>query len=599
MQNTLDVKSLSVGFEGRSTLVQAVDDLNLQINPGETLAVLGESGCGKSLSSLALIRLLPLQGVYGLQSAVELGGKDLLSISEKQMRQVRGKRMAMIFQEPMTSLNPVLTIGQQVVEAIGTHLQLSKKAKQTQAIALLKEVELPDVHKRFYQYPHQLSGGQKQRVGIAMALASKPDYLIADEPTTALDVTIQAQILKLLKKVQHKHQMGMLFITHDLAVVKAVADRVCVMYAGQVVEMASVEAFFENPLHPYSNELLQALPSFEKRKQKLHTIPGNVPSLEAMPKGCRFHPRCPYVFSPCSSKAPLLQTSPRTIRCHLYPETASLPQKQQQTAEWEATTTQPTPLLSVENLTVSFVSGNRLLRNQQIFKAVDGISFSLAKGKTLALVGESGCGKSTTARAIIRLIKPSSGYIYYQNQSVSQMKGKALRAYRKKVQIVFQDPFSSMNPRMTVREILAEGMQALGMSARVIQKRTMQVIEQVNLPSTSLSRYPHQFSGGQRQRICIARAIATEPELLICDEPTSALDISVQAQILNLLKTLQLELGLAYLFITHNMGVVAYMSDDVLVMQNGQAVERGSVADIFSQPQTRYTQQLLESVLKI
>lgn len=598
MKKTAEIKRLSVAFQSKENTLVAVDDVSFELHPGETMALLGESGCGKSLTSLALMRLLPLHSVYGKVSEINYAGHDLLNLPEHMMRAFRGKRLAMIFQEPMTALNPVLTIGQQLSEALEQHQNLSKQEKNQKLIALLNEVEMPDSEKRLQQYPHQLSGGQKQRVVIAMALASNPDILIADEPTTALDVTIQAQILSLLKRLQQRHQMSLLLITHDLTVVKATADRVCVMYAGQLVETASVEDFFEQPLHPYSQELLISIPSMAKRGQKLHSIKGNVPGLNAMPSGCRFHPRCAHKFEPCASIEPRLQSqNGRMVRCHLYPEHDAPPAILLEDKMWSAGSESKENILEVNDLAVYFTSGHFLSRNKQTFKAVDGLSFTLKKGKTLALVGESGCGKTTTARAIMRLLSATSGDIYFKDQEVISLKGRSLRAYRKKVQIIFQDPYSSMNPRMTVDEILAEGMIAQGLSTKEIKRRQLELLEQVNLSKRSLSRYPHQFSGGQRQRICIARALATEPELLICDEPTSALDISVQAQILNLLKDLQIEYGLSYLFITHNMAVVSYIADHVLVMKTGKAVEQGQTEDIFTHPQHPYTRRLLESVL--
>ena len=465
----------------------------------------------------------------------------------------------------------------------------------------MNEVEMPQPEIKIHQYPHQLSGGQKQRIVIAMALACKPDILIADEPTTALDVTIQAQILALLKKLQKNHQMSLLLITHDLGVVRAMADRVCVMYAGQVVEHSLVDEFFSHLGHPYVQQLLASLPTRSNRAEKLSVITGNVPTLDELPSGCRFHPRCIYAFDRCKQEEPLLQiNNARLIRCHLYPEIRELPSLQKNKIAWAPLQKQDEIILSVNDLSVHFVQRKGLFGSEKtIFKAVDGLSFSLKKGKTLALVGESGCGKTTASRALLRLILATGGEISFKNQDVLSLKGRGLKKYRKQIQIIFQDPFSSMNPRMTVGEIIAEGMKAQGMKSSFILRRQKELIAQVNLPSNSLTRYPHQFSGGQRQRICIARALATEPEILICDEPTSALDISVQAQILNLLKELQQETGITYLFITHNMGVVSYIADEVLVMNQGKAVEFGTCEDIFAKAKHPYTQKLLEAVLDI
>ncbi|HDO7867339.1 TPA: dipeptide ABC transporter ATP-binding protein [Legionella pneumophila] len=601
MQNTAKINQLSVAFKSLDKTVLALDKLSFSLNPGETLVLLGESGCGKSLTSLAMMRLLPRAGVYGIDSQINIHGEDILNLPEKMMRELRGRRLAMIFQEPMTALNPVLTIGEQIAEVLKRHRSLTKEQIKERVILLLNEVEMPQPQMRIYQYPHQLSGGQKQRVVIAMALACEPDILIADEPTTALDVTIQAQILALLKKIQKKHQMSLLLITHDLGVAKTMADRICVMYAGQVVEQVSVKDFFSKVRHPYVQQLLTSLPSFAKRNEKLSIIAGTVPSLESMPSGCRFHTRCIYAFERCHHEEPQLQeVEQRMLRCHLYPDIKELPLLDKNKISWVPSVEKEEIVFTVDDLSVHFIHKKGFLsRKKTIFKAVDGLSFTLSRGKTLALVGESGCGKTTASRALLRLLPAVGGKIRYKDSDVLSMTGSALRRYRKKVQIIFQDPFSSMNPRMTVGEIIAEGMHAQGMKPSYIRKQQKFLIEQVNLPITSLHRYPHQFSGGQRQRICIARALATEPDILICDEPTSALDVSVQAQILNLLKELQQQRGISYLFITHNMGVVSYIADDVLVMKDGLAVEYGACEKVLRQPEHPYTRQLLNAVLDI
>lgn len=595
MTKVAQIKQLKVAFHVPEQTLVAVDNVSFDLMPGKTLALLGESGCGKSITSLAIMRLLPLNGVYGQHSAIDLAGHDVLDLPESMMRCLRGRQLAMVFQEPMTALNPVLSIGEQLAEAIQEHQHLPRSQVQSRMLDLLKEVEISQPELRLKQYPHQLSGGQKQRIVIAMALASNPEILIADEPTTALDVTIQAQILALLKKLQSQYQMSILLITHDLSVVKAMADKVCVMYAGQIVESTSAESFFKQPLHPYAQQLFLSLPTFNKRGQMLQTIPGSVPTLDAMPQGCRFHPRCAHCFEPCPTIQPQLQilSNERVVGCHLYPEHSKPPALSIDKQNWKTNNIKDEILLSVEELTVDFGTRRHPIR------AVDGLSFVLQKGKTLALVGESGCGKTTASRALMLLYPITKGSVVYQGRDVASLRGKGLRDFRKKVQIIFQDPYSSMNPRMTVAEILAEGMHAQRMSSNKIQLRQKELLEQVNLPQTALQRYPHQFSGGQRQRICIARALATEPELLICDEPTSALDMSVQAQILNLLKSLQQEFGLSYLFITHNMGVVSYIADDVLVMRSGKVVESGRSEEVLMWPQELYTRQLLSSVLVI
>ncbi len=601
MNSLAEIKSLSIAFEKGRDSLKAVRGVDFRLKSGETLALLGESGCGKSITSLGMMRLLPPEAAFGKLSEVRLKNEDLLALPEWLMQTVRGKRIAMIFQEPMTALNPVLSIGQQLGECLKHH-HLSRKAVQSRMIELLTEVEMPEPELRLNQYPHQLSGGQKQRVVIAMALASEPEILIADEPTTALDVTIQAQILKLLKKIQQSHQTSLLLITHDLAVVKAMADRVCVMYAGQIVEQADAGDFFSEVKHPYVQQLLASLPCSESREKKLSVIAGTVPSLDAIPSGCSFHPRCPYAFERCRTQEPAIQNQgTREVRCHLYPEHQHLPALNvAELGRWEAKPLSSELLLSVQHLKVYFEQrhGALGLKKEQI-KAVDDLSFDIKKGRTLAMVGESGCGKTTASRAIMQLIPMTEGEIVFQGQLLTGLSSKGMKSFRQQVQLIFQDPFSSMNPRMTVAEILAEGMRAQRFSRKRIEQRTKELLEQVHLPTNSLSRYPHQFSGGQRQRIAIARALAGSPELLICDEPTSALDISVQAQILNLLKELQQEQGLSYLFITHNMSVVSYMADEVLVMQGGKAVEYGSVEQVLYHPKEVYTKQLLSAVLTV
>lgn len=598
MPASAEIKQLSLYVSNHRQHLQAVDSLELSLVPAQTLALLGESGCGKSLTALALMRLLPVNALYGASSEVVVDGEDILQLPENWMRQLRGRKLAMVFQEPMTALNPVLTIGQQLSEVLLRQGSMSRPALQEQMIRLLQEVEMPNPELRLAMYPHQLSGGQKQRVVIAMALAAKPEILIADEPTTALDVTIQAQILSLLKRLQAQYQMAMLLITHDLSVVRAVADTVCVMYAGQVVEQASVSDFFTEVKHPYSQQLKAALPSFDKRREQLAVIKGSVPNLDAMPSGCRFHPRCAHRFEGCDRFEPELQRlNGREVRCHLYPAHQGLPDLAEQKHYWATPAESQDRVLEVTDLSVYFYHRKPARPwSYEVVKAVDQLSFQLQRGKTLALVGESGCGKTTASRALLRLLPTTSGQIFFEGQSVLALSGKALRDYRKKVQIILQDPFSSMNPRMTVAEIIAEGMMAQGLKSAVIEKKLLTLVDQVNLPKGSLSRYPHQFSGGQRQRICIARALATEPEIIICDEPTSALDISVQAQILNLLKSLQQERGLTYLFITHNMAVVAYLADEVLVMKDGRMVEKGQCEQIMQTPQAPYTQQLLSAI---
>jgi peptide/nickel transport system ATP-binding protein len=617
---TLEITGLEVALDADAGLVKAIDGLTLAITRGETFALVGESGCGKSMTALALMRLLPENGrVVG--GSVALEGQDLLALPEAGMRAVRGGRIGMIFQEPGTSLNPVMKVGAQIVEAIETHTDLRGAAAQDKAVEWLGRVGIPEPAQRIDEYPFRLSGGQKQRVMIAMTLASEPDFLIADEPTTALDVTIQAQILELLKDLQREQGMGLLLITHDLAVVSDMADRVALMYAGQIIEVAEAADFFASPKHPYARLLLQALPDAARRGGSLAAIRGSVPPLWLRFEGCRFEPRCDRAFGPCPTTVPALAPldATRSVRCLLYTDRAAPTDRAPETGPGRDTSLPAAiaavapapgavgvvpvaPLLQVENLAVRFPIRRGLLqRTTGVFSAVDGISFDVAAGKTLALVGESGCGKTTTGKAIVQLLRGAAiieGSARLAGQDLFSLEGEPLRAARREIQIIFQDPFASLNPRMRVLAILEEGLQALRpeMDATARRARIDELVEQVGLRRDSLDRYPHEFSGGQRQRIAIARALAVQPRLIVCDEPTSALDVSVQAQILNLLGQLQRDLGLSLLFITHNIGVVEYLADDIVVMQRGRVEEQGATTEVLAHPQSSYTRTLLDAV---
>jgi peptide/nickel transport system ATP-binding protein len=598
----IDVQNLAVAIHTEQGVVHAIDRLTLQIRQGEVYGLLGESGCGKSMTALSIMQLLPPNAQIAADSHVWLRQRDLLDLAEIQMRRIRGRDIGMIFQEPMSALNPVLTVAQQLREVLQTH-HLAHADHSKQMIDLLTQVGLPDARQWLSAYPHQLSGGMKQRVMIAMALAGQPELLIADEPTTALDVTIQAQILALLQRLQRERHMAMLLITHDLNVVRKMANRVGVMYAGHLVEQATATDFFTKPLHPYSQQLFASLPDMAKRAEVLSAIPGNVPSLTQTFVGCRFAPRCPCVMPVCHEKAPPWYTPHKQhrVRCYLYADS------QQQitvptTAEQNLVTEKQSvaqPILQVEQLRVYFpVRKGLFKRTVGYVKAVDGVDLTLHRGETLALVGESGSGKTTMGRSILQLVKPTAGHIWYNGQFLQQLGGQQLRRLRREIQIVMQDPFSSMNPRLLVEQIIEEGMLAHGLyrDKHKRRRRLRELLEQVGLPANSLQRYPHEFSGGQRQRIAIARALAVEPSLIICDEPTSALDVSVQAQILNLLTQLQQTLGLSYLFITHNLRVVGYLADRVAVMQAGRLVEVGATDQVLNQPQHAYTQELIAAI---
>lgn len=520
------VENLSVQFGN----TRVVDQISFEIEAGETFALVGESGSGKSMTALAALNLLP-HNANMKSHAMRLQNIELMQLAEKDWCKIRGRRIAIIFQDPIASLNPVMTIGKQIAEVLKLHFQLSKNEIKQRVIELLQQVELPNAAGRLNDYPHQLSGGQRQRVMIAIALAGKPDLLIADEPTTALDVTIQAQILQLLKNIQAQTGMALWLISHDLALVASMAKRVAVMQNGKIVETGQAQNLFQNPQHPYTQKLVAALPSLQSCENKELTI-----------------------------KPALLRV--QNFYCH-YP-----------------------------------IRKGIFKRVVDYVRAVDGVSFSLEKGKTLALVGESGCGKTTLGKALLHLISSNGGEVFLDGVALHELKGEALRKQRAAMQIVYQDPFSSMNPRLLVGEIIAEGLRALKpeMPTSERETRVKNLLKRVELPEAAMYRYPHEFSGGQRQRICIARALAVEPKVIICDEPTSALDVSVQAQIIELLKTLQREQNMSYLFITHDLGVVAEIADEVAVMFKGKIVEHGAVKQVLLSPQHSYTQKLLAAV---
>ena len=619
-----------------------VDGISFDIAAGETFALLGESGCGKSMTALSLMRLLP-DGVVHEAGAVWLDGAALQQLPEREMRAVRGGTMAMIFQEPGLSLNPVMTVGQQIAEVLALHgypqstpppLTPSNPPFQGGAqlpplirggvgrgsigqrcIALLEQVGIPDAPRRVHEYPFQFSGGMKQRVMIAMALAGNPKLLIADEPTTALDVTIQAQVLQLLRDTQRENGMAVLLITHDLGVVAENAHRVAVMYAGEIVEQASRAELFAKPLHPYTQKLFAALPDAARRGLALTAIPGSVPPLGSITQGCRFAPRCDKAWALCHEQTPEWTKigEGQGVRCHLYSEPVAGSSLLVAKGENQATKSgqegvgyplpaTSNPLLQVSDLQVHFpIRKGILQRVVGSVKAVDGVSLEIKQGRTLALVGESGCGKTTLGKALLQLIRPTAGSVRFAGSELIGLAAGELRSQRAAMQMVFQDPYASLNPKLRVAEILEEGMSALNMggSSLARQAHIDGLLDKCGLARAAKWRYPHEFSGGQRQRIAIARALAVSPKLLICDEPTSALDVSVQAQILNLLKSLQAELGLSYLFITHNLAVVEYLAHEVCVMYRGKVVERGTAEQVLRAPQHDYTKTLLAAVPRI
>ncbi|WP_396588939.1 ABC transporter ATP-binding protein [Bermanella sp. R86510] len=524
-QNTvLSVRDLEVKA-GQTELVKKI---SFEIQKGEMFALVGESGSGKSLTSLSIMRLLP-EALNITNGVIKFKNTNLFSLTETQMNQVRGSKVAMIFQEPQTSLNPVQTIGKQLQEVLDLHQKLNRKATEERLVEMLEEVGIPEPRARLKWYPHQLSGGQKQRVMIAMALACKPELLIADEPTTALDVTIQRQILELLDKLRRERDLSILLITHDMGVVNEMADRIAVMKQGEIVEHADCKNFFSNPQHDYSKRLINSLPKTDK-------------------------------FFKVDSKEALLK---------------------------------------VDNLRIWFPKKKGILqRTIGHTKAVDGVTFSIGRAETLAIVGESGSGKTTTGKAIIRLNPVYSGNIEFKGETINGLSHKEFLPYRRKVQIIFQDPFSSMNPRMSIREIIEEGMMSLKVESdgQKREDKMRALLERVGLSAEHLDRYPHEFSGGQRQRIAIARALAVDPELIICDEPTSALDVSIRGQVLELLRELQEETGVSYLFITHDLSIIPHLAHRVAVMKEGEIVEQGTAKQIMTEPSHEYTKALLEAV---
>lgn len=595
MTAVVEVQNLQTYFHTDRGVVKAVDDVSFQIEPGHTLGVVGESGSGKSVTSLTIMRLLAdTAEIKG--GSVSFLGQDLVGRSEQEMRKLRGSDISMIFQEPMSSLNPVHKVGHQVMEAIIHHQGLSKSDARARTVQLFDEVGLPNPSQRIDYYPHQMSGGQKQRVMIAMALSCNPQLLIADEPTTALDVTIQKQILDLIRDLRDERQMAVLFITHDLGVIAEIADEVVVMYRGKVVEQGEVLTIYENPQHPYTKGLLACRPRLDTPYKRLPTVTDFMDTIE--------HPNGEIETKEKTITEERMDYFKNHGRGQLLHPVSALEARGYSvditTYERDSTCVpeDTKPLLSVRDLKVHFpVRKGLLMRTVGQVKAVDGVNFDVYRGQTLGLVGESGCGKTTCGRAILKLVKPTDGQVTFDGLNVREHFGADLTRLRSRMQIIFQDPYGSMNPRMIIQSALIEPMRlhGLGDSKQDRIERAASLLEEVGMLPEHLGRYPHEFSGGQRQRICIARALAVEPEFIVCDESVSALDVSVQAQVLNLLNDLQERRGLTYIFISHDLSVVKFMADMMAVMKDGKFVEFGPSEAIYRDPQEDYTRKLIEA----
>ena len=603
----LEVEDLRTHFFTDEGVVKAVDGVSFHIDEGETLGLVGESGCGKSVSALSLMRLVPDPPGRIVAGSVKFEGRDILALSETEMRYVRGGRMAMVFQEPMTSLTPVLTIERQITEALELHKAMTRRAATTRAVELLEMVGIPAPEDRLHNYPHQLSGGQLQRVMIAIALSCDPRLLIADEATTALDVTIQEQILDLMKSLTSQLGTALLIITHNLGVVARYADRVNVMYAGKMVETGPAEELYGSPKHPYTVGLLDSVPRLDEPVgTRLVPIEGEIPDLTELPSGCAFRPRCRWAIDRCVNEEPPLQEI-ATLRRSACWESERVNRsgrgvitKINPAAEETGSATGDRPLLEVTDLAVHFPVTRGFIFERRVgsIKAVDGISFTIKPRDTFGLVGESGSGKTTTGRAIIQLTRPTSGRVSFEGTELTELGGTRLRSVRRKIGMVFQDSYGALNPRMPAGKIVGEPIRAhrLHSSGREYDRMVADLFEAVGLNRSMVSRYPHEFSGGQRQRIGVARALASRPSFIICDEPVSALDVSIQAQIINLLEDLQTEYGVAYLFIAHDLSVVRHISDRVAVMYLGKIVEIADSSELYANPRHPYTIALMSAV---
>jgi peptide/nickel transport system ATP-binding protein len=598
----LSVENLRVHFVTTSLTVAAVTGVSFHINKGEIVAIVGESGSGKSVTALSIMRLLTRQTGRIPKGHIYFRNRDLLTLSEDEMRAIRGREISMIFQEPMTSLNPVLTIGQQIGEPLQIHLGMTARQARARARELLRMVGIANADQRLDQYPHQFSGGMRQRVMIAIGLACSPKLIIADEPTTALDVTIQAQILELMKDLSQKLDIALLIITHNLGVVARYADRVAVMYAGRIIEEGAARPIFHSPRHPYTLGLLRSVPRLDRpRSAMLETIEGLPPDPARPPPGCRFAPRCSFRLAECERMEPPLCSTREggVVACIRADDIfADLQPRSSVAAEAAAPRTTPVaPLLSVRGLTKHFPVKAGITGARGIVRAVENVSFDVIPGETLGLVGESGCGKTTVGRMILRLEKATAGEITFAGEDVMRAGGRQLKALRHNIQAIFQDPYSSLNPRMTVAQIIEEpiAVHRLLPTPAARRERVAKLLDHVGLRPEMAERYPHQLSGGQRQRVGIARALAIQPKFIVCDEAVSALDVSIQGQIINLLAHLQREFGLAFLFIAHDLAVVRHVSARIIVMYLGRVMEVGSRDELYGEPLHPYTRLLLDA----
>ncbi len=609
MTALLKIEDLRTNIQLKRSVVHAVDGVTLHVDEGETLGVVGESGCGKTMTALSIMNLLP-NGGHIVGGSITLGGRDIRGLGSEAMRSIRGNEIGMIFQDPLSSLNPAHTVGKQIAEAVLLHRDVNKKEAYDRAAEVLDLVGLPRARERMGEYPHQFSGGMRQRVMIAMALACEPKLLIADEPTTALDVTIQKQILELIDSLRQRLGMSVILVTHDLGVIAGRADRVAVMYAGRIVETTETGALFENPRHPYTEALFQALPekSAESR-ERLYSIPGAPPDLTRPPAGCRFAPRCRYATDRCREEDAVLagETTAHTYAC-FFPVGAREKTVAGKLVVVAPVADQDAPaadisvsgelVLSARDLVKEFpvTRGAVLQRKIGTVSAVAGVSFDIRKGETLGLVGESGCGKTTIGRMLVGLEKPTAGMIRFGGKDLAKSSGRQYRRERRDIQYMFQDSYASLDPRMRAGAIMREPLIVQHIGSRKEQMaRVTEMLGRVGLPASATERYPHEFSGGQRQRLGFARALMLDPQLIVADEPVSALDVSIQAQVLNMMRDLQRELGLTYLFISHDLSVVRYLSNHIGVMYLGKLVEIGAADEVYLRPAHPYTKGLIES----